>query len=59
MLRNKTKKDYLAPRSVVAEVDLEGLICNSVRFNVQVKELDNMNPASPEETSSEVFYFES
>ncbi len=58
MLRNKTKKDYLAPRSVVAEVDLEGLICNSVRFNVRVKDLENMNPADGE-TSSEVFYFES
>ena len=59
MLRKRTKKDYLVPRAVVTEVDLEGLICNSVRFNIQVKELDNMNHASEDETSSEVFYFES
>ena len=58
MLRNKTKKDYLVPRAVVTEVDLEGLICHSVRFNVQTKDLVNMNPAEGE-TSSEVFYFES
>ena len=60
MLRNKTKKDYLAPRSVVAEVDLEGLICQSLRFNVQTKDLENMNDSESEHfDASEIFYFES
>ena len=60
MLRKKTKKDYLAPRSVMAEVDLEGLICQSLRFNVQTKDLENMNDSESEHfDASEIFYFES
>lgn len=60
----KTRKTYQVPRAAVSEVDLEGLICNSVRFNIQVNELENMNdPNNPlngvGEASSEVFYFES
>ena len=49
------------PRTAVAEVDLEGLICQSVRFNVQVNELENKNdPNNPiGEYSGESFYFES
>ena len=58
MFSLKTRKTYQSPRTKVAEVDLEGLICQSVRFNIQVKELENMNPAEGE-TASEVFYFES
>ena len=64
MLRNKTKKDYLVPHVTVTEVDLEGLICNSVRFNIRVDSLENMNdPNNPlkgtGEAADEVFYFES
>lgn len=48
MLRKKTKKDYLAPKTVVSEVDLEGLLCYS-RWGVQVDPLENMNdPEDPE-----------
>lgn len=39
----KQKKDYLAPRSIVAEVDLEGVICESNRLYIQADELQNMN----------------
>ena len=60
MLRKKSTKDYLAPRTVVTEVDLEGLLCQSVRFNVQTKDLENMNDSKSEHyDASEVFYFES
>ena len=61
MFSLKTRKTYQSPRTKVAEVDLEGLICNSVRFNVQVNELQNMN--DPDDAiapaNGEVFYFES
>ena len=52
----KTKKAYKAPLTVVTQADLEGLICASVRFNIQVDELDNVNADT---SSDEVFYFES
>ena len=60
----KTKKVYDSPRTIVAEVDLEGLVCQSLRFNVQVNPWDNMNdPEDPKkgigEAAGEVFYFES
>ena len=60
----KAKKIYQTPHTAVTEVDLEGLVCNSVRFNVQVNSLENMNdPNDPlkgvGDASDEVFYFES
>ena len=64
MFSLKTRKTYQSPRTKVAEVDLEGLICNSVRFNVRVNPLENMNdPNDPlkgtGDAAGEVFYFES
>ena len=61
MLNLKAKKTYQAPHVTVADVDLEGLICQSVRFNLQVKELQNMNDPEDSDGSfnGEVFYFES
>lgn len=64
MFNLKKKKTYKAPLTAVSEVDLEGLVCSSVRFNVQVDSLENMNdPNDPlngtGEASGEVFYFES
>ena len=55
----KTKKVYHSPLTTVAEVDLEGLVCASVRFNAQVDELKNINAES--ETASDPggsLYFE-
>lgn len=43
MLRKRTKKDYLVPRSAVTEVDLEGVICESNRVFIQADESQNMN----------------
>ena len=64
MLLLKSKKIYLSPVTTVAEVDLEGIICDSVILNVRVNSLDNMNnPNNPLEgigdAADEVFYFES
>ena len=43
MLRKRSKKDYLVPRSAVTEVDLEGLVCTSGFEKSNVDELHNMN----------------
>ena len=53
------KRNYLSPRATFTEVDQEGLICASPVFNVQVRELKNMNdPGSLDEgKESEDFYF--
>ena len=60
---NKTRK-YQAPAAVVTHMALESNFCQTVRFNVQVKELENMNdPEDPlkgvGDAAEEVFYFES
>ena len=56
---NKTRK-YQAPTALVTHMVLERNFCQSVLFNVQVKDLENMNdPESDNYDASEVFYFES
>ena len=56
---NKTRK-YQAPAALVTQMALESNFCQTVRFNVQVKELENMNdPESESFDYTEVFYFES
>ena len=56
---NKTRK-YQAPYAKVTHMALESNFCQTVRFNVQVKELENMNdPNSEHYDDTEVFYFES
>ena len=56
---NKTRK-YQAPSAKVTHMALESNFCATVRFNVQVKDLENMNdPESDNYDASEVFYFES
>ena len=56
----KTKEIYHSPRTVVSDVDLEGIICGSVRFNVRAKSLENMNdPNGSNYDENEKFYFES
>ena len=56
---NKTRK-YQAPAAVVTQMALERNFCQSVLFNVQVNDLENMNdPESDNYDASEVFYFES
>ena len=61
MLRKRTKKDYLVPRSAVTEVDLEGIICQSdLMMKIQVDEIKNINSLGGSETGgkSEPLYFE-
>ena len=53
--RNKSRK-YQTPSVKVTQMALESNFCATVRFNVQVNELDNMNAV---EDSEEIFYFES
>lgn len=56
---NKTRK-YQAPYAKVTHVAFESNFCQTVRFNVQVNDLENMNdPESESYDASEVFYFES
>ena len=59
-IKNKTRK-YQTPSVRVAQMALESNFCQTVRFNVQVKELENMNdPNDPDGVyNGETFYFES
>ena len=52
---NKTRK-YQAPSAVVTQMALESNFCQTVRFNVQVKDLEHVNDV---EDTEEVFYFDS
>ena len=55
LFRIKKRRDYHSPRVVTSEVDPMSALCTSVRFNVQVDELKNMNTTD----DGEQFYFES
>ena len=52
---NKTRK-YQAPSALVTQMAFESNFCQTVRFNIQVKDLENMNDV---EGTEEVFYFDS
>ncbi len=53
------KKQYVSPATrVVQAYDSEGVICNSIRLNIHVYQLDNMN-ADEEALEEEEFYFKS
>lgn len=56
MVKSKKKTRYVSPQMTGTSALLLDLLCNSVVFNVQVKELENMNAV---ENSDEIFYFES
>ena len=59
--RNKKTRKYQTPRAVVTHVAFESNFCQTVRFNVQVDELHNMNAIkddSGKTDSVEPFYFE-
>ena len=58
--RNNQTRNYQAPYALVTHIALEGNFCQSVLFNVQAKDLENMNdPESENYDASEVFYFDS
>lgn len=55
---------YKAPRVLSTSSLLQNLLCSSVRFNIQVNPLENMNNSSDPlngvgDAADEVFYFES
>ena len=64
MVKSKKKTRYVSPQITGTSALLLSLICSSVRFNIQVNPLENMNdPSDPlkgvNDAASEVFYFES
>ena len=62
--RNKKTRKYQAPNAVMTPMELENNFCATVRFLMDVDELENMNdPTDPAkgigDAAEEVFYFES
>ena len=58
--RNKKTRKYQAPVAFATHMVLESNFCQTIRFNVQVEELNNMNdPESAGYDDTEVFYFDS
>ena len=54
--RNKKTRKYHAPSARVTQMALESNFCNTVRFNVQVRDYDNVNSHS--DWGGEGEYFE-
>ena len=58
--RNKKTRKYQAPVAFATHMVLESNFCATLHFNVEVKDLENMNdPESDLYDSTEAFYFES
>lgn len=53
--RNKKSRKYQAPAAKVTHMALENNFCATVRFNIKVDDLENVNDTD----TDEVFYFES
>ena len=55
--RNKKSRKYQAPGAVVTHIALERNFCGgpSVRFQVKVQDLDNINAAPESERAAEYF----
>ena len=57
--RNKKTRNYHAPSAKVTQMALESNFCQTVRFNVQVDELDNINTHVDDQGNTvEQLYFE-
>ncbi len=54
----KKSRKYFAPSVKVTHLALESNFCDTMRFNVQVQELDNINKKIQAEEVSEPTYFE-
>lgn len=54
--RNEKTRMYQAPHADMTPLELENNLCATVRFNIQVREWDNVNA---DEDADEAFYFES
>ena len=62
--RNKKTRKYQAPIALATHMALESNFCQTVRFNIQVNDWENMNdPIDPVkgigDAADEAFYFES
>ena len=53
-LNNKTRK-YQTPTVKVTQMALESNFCQTVRFNVKVQDLDNINAAPEADRAAEYF----
>jgi len=56
------KRLYQSPLATIVDVEHEGLICDSVRLNLRVKPLENMNDPSnweDEDEAPESFWIKS
>ena len=51
----KTSSTYHSPQVISAEVDMMTALCQSIRFNVQVDEIKNVNSKNED---NEPLYFE-
>lgn len=57
--KTKQTRKYSMPSSKVTDMALESNFCQTVRFNVRVQELENINAKIPEEGEiAEPTYFE-
>ena len=57
--RNKKTRKYQSPSVKVTQMALESNFCQTLRFNMQVDELHNINKAVEDGTvDSEPLYFE-
>lgn len=55
----KKTRIYHAPSAKVTQMALESNFCNTLRFNLEVKELENRNILDEDGNALEPFYFES
>ena len=53
--RNKKTRKYQAPVALATHMALESNFCQTVRFLIDVEDLDNMNDAETFDTSGEYF----
>lgn len=53
--RNKNTRKYLAPCVKVTPMVLESNFCQTVRFQIKVRDLENMNAGDEEATAGEYF----
>ena len=62
-MKMKKKARYVSPRILGPSALLRDLFCTSVKFNIHVNPLENMNPTGDPlgigEDATETFYFES
>ena len=56
MFSLKTRKIYQSPRTKVAEVDLEGLLCTSTFKLMYVDELHNINEEVGDAPGTELYF---